>query len=73
MEKKNYIKPVTAVEVVETETLMVTATIGRTTTNQEGATGQHSDGSPLQGDDYADENDVGAKPSPFIYDPNWEN
>ena len=39
MKKKNYITPITEIVGVETETVMITATVGITTTNQEAASG----------------------------------
>ena len=70
MKKKNYITPITEIVGVETETVMITATVGITTTNQEAASGTQGSG-PIPGDAYADEDDVGAKRNPFEYDPNW--
>lgn len=49
---------------------MITATVGITTTNQEAASGTQGS-SPIPGDAYADEDDIGAKRNPFEYDPNW--
>ena len=49
---------------------MLTATAARTTTNQEAATGQQG-GSSIPQNGYADENDVGAKESPFLFDENY--
>lgn len=70
MKKKNYITPITEIVGVETETVMITATVGITTTNQEAASGTQGSG-PIPGDAYADEDDIGAKRNPFEYDPNW--
>lgn len=75
MRKKQYTIPTTICQSVESETLMLTATAGRTTTNQEAATGQQG-GSSIPSNAYADENDVGAKESPFSfdkYDSDWND
>lgn len=75
MRKKKYTIPTTVCQSVESETLMLTATIGRTTTNQEASTGQQG-GSSIPSNAYADENDVGAKESPFSfdkYDSDWND
>ena len=70
MRKKQYTIPTTVCQSVESETLMLTATAARTTTNAEAASGQQGDSSiPQNG--YADENDVGAKESPFLFDENY--
>ena len=70
MRKKLYITPAIEYIDVESETLMLTATTARTTTNQEASTGQQG-GSPIPQSGYADENDVGAKESPFLFDENY--
>lgn len=70
MRKKLYITPTIEYIGVESETLMLTATAARTTTNQEAATGQQG-GSPIPQSGYADEGDVGAKESPFLFDENY--
>lgn len=67
MRKKQYTIPTTVCQSVESETLMLTATAGRTTTNAEAASGQQG-GKSIPSNGYADENDVGAKKSPFSYD-----
>ena len=70
MRKKLYITPAIEYISVESETLMLTATVARTTTNQEAANGQQG-GSSIPQNGYADENDVGAKESPFLFDENY--
>ena len=75
MRKKKYTIPTTVCQRVESETLMLTATAARTTTNQEAATGQQG-GSPIPQSGYASEGDVGAKRSPFAfeeYDSDWDD
>ena len=67
MRKKLYITPTIEYIGVESETLMLTATAARTTTNQEASSGQQG-GNSIPSNGYADENDVGAKKSPFSYD-----
>ena len=75
MRKKQYTIPTTVCQSVESETLMLTATAARTTTNQEAASGQQGCTTiPQSG--YDDENDVGAKKSPFSfdeYDSDWDD
>jgi hypothetical protein len=54
---------------------MLTATAARTTTNQEASSGQQG-GTSIPQNGYADENDVGAKKSPFSfdeYDSDWDD
>ena len=54
---------------------MLTATAARTTTNQEASSGQQG-GNSIPQNGYADENDVGAKKSPFSfdeYDSDWDD
>jgi len=54
---------------------MLTATAGRTTKNQEAASGQQG-GNPIPQSGYASEGDVGAKRSPFAfdeYDSDWDD
>lgn len=70
MRKKLYITPAIEYIDVESETLMLTATAARTTTNHEASTG-HQGGSPIPQSGYADEGDVGAKESPFLFDENY--
>ena len=70
MRKKLYITPAIEYIGVKSETLMLTATAARTTTNQEASTG-HQGGSPIPQSGYADEGDVGAKESPFLFDENY--
>lgn len=70
MRKKLYITPAIEYIGVESETLMLTATAARTTTNHEASTGQQG-GSPIPQSGYADEGDVGAKESPFLFDENY--
>lgn len=75
MRKKKYTIPTTVCQRVESETLMLTATAGRTTTNQEAASG-HQGGNPIPQSGYASEGDVGAKRSPFAfeeYDSDWDD
>lgn len=75
MKKKKYTIPTTVCQSVESETLMLTATAARTTTNQEASTGQQG-GSPIPQSGYASESDVGAKESPFSfdeYDSDWDD
>ena len=75
MRKKLYITPTIEYIGVESETLMLTATAARTTTNQEASTGQQG-GSPIPQSGYASEGDVGAKKSPFSfeeYDSDWDD
>ena len=75
MRKKKYTIPTTVCQRVESETLMLTATTARTTTNQEASTGQQG-GSPIPQNGYAEEGDVGAKKSPFSfdeYDSDWDD
>ena len=74
MRKKQYTIPTTVCQ-SESETLMLTATTARTTTNQEASTGQQG-GSPIPQSGYASEGDVGAKKSPFSfeeYDSDWDD
>jgi hypothetical protein len=70
MRKKLYIIPTIEYIGVESETLMLTATAARTTTNHEASTGQQG-GNPIPQSGYADEGDVGAKESPFLFDENY--
>lgn len=70
MRKKLYIIPTIEYIGVESETLMLTATTARTTTNQEAASGQQG-GRSIPQNGYADEGDVGAKESPFLFDENY--
>lgn len=70
MRKKLYITPAIEYIGVKSETLMLTATAARTTTNAEAASGQQG-GSSIPSNGYADENDVGAKESPFLFDENY--
>lgn len=70
MRKKLYITPAIEYIGVKSETLMLTATAARTTTNHEASTG-HQGGSPIPQSGYADEGDVGAKESPFLFDENY--
>lgn len=70
MRKKLYIIPTIEYIGVESETLMLTATTARTTTNQEASSGQQG-GSPIPQSGYASEVDVGAKESPFLFDENY--
>ena len=70
MRKKLYITPAIEYIGVKSETLMLTATAARTTTNHEASTGQQS-GNPIPQSGYADEGDVGAKESPFLFDENY--
>ena len=70
MRKKLYIIPAIEYIGVESETLMLTATAARTTTNHEASTGQQG-GNPIPQSGYADEGDVGAKESPFLFDENY--
>lgn len=70
MRKKLYITPTIEYIGVESETLMLTATAARTTTNHEASTGQQG-GNPIPQSGYADEGDVGAKESPFLFDENY--
>ena len=75
MRKKQYTIPTTICQSVESETLMLTATAGRTTKNQEAASGEQG-GNPLPHSGYASEGDVGAKKSPFSfdeYDSDWDD
>ena len=75
MRKKLYIIPAIEYIGVESETLMLTATAARTTTNQEASSGQQG-GSPIPQSGYASEGDVGAKRSPFSfeeYDSDWDD
>ena len=75
MRKKKYTIPTTEYIGVESETLMLTATAARTTTNQEASTGQQG-GNPIPQSGYASEGDVGAKRSPFSfeeYDSDWDD
>ena len=75
MRKKQYTIPTTVCQSVESETLMLTATTARTTTNQEASTGQQG-GNPIPQSGYASEGDVGAKKSPFSfdeYDSDWDD
>ena len=75
MRKKQYTIPTTICQSVESETLMLTATAGRTTKNQEAASGQQG-GNPIPQSGYASEGDVGAKRSPFSfdeYDSDWDD
>ena len=75
MRKKLYITPAIEYIGVESETLMLTATAARTTTNQEASTGQQG-GNPIPQSGYASEGDVGAKKSPFSfdeYDSDWDD
>lgn len=69
MRKKLYITPAIEYIGVKSETLMLTATAARTTTNHEASTGQQG-GNPIPQSGYADEGDVGAKESPFLFDEN---
>lgn len=70
MRKKLYIIPAIEYIGVESETLMLTATAARTTTNHEASTGQQGS-NPIPQSGYADEGDVGAKESPFLFDENY--
>lgn len=70
MRKKLYITPAIEYIGVKSETLMLTATAARTTTNHEASTGQQG-GNPIPQSGYADEGDVGAKESPFLFDENY--
>ncbi len=70
MRKKLYITPAIEYIGVKSETLMLTATAARTTTNHEALTGQQG-GNPIPQSGYADEGDVGAKESPFLFDENY--
>lgn len=70
MRKKLYITPAIEYIGVKSETLMLTATAARTTTNQEASSGQQG-GNPIPQSGYADEGDVGAKESPFLFDENY--
>ena len=75
MRKKLYITPAIEYIGVESETLMLTATAARTTTNQEASSGQQG-GAPIPQSGYASEGDVGAKKSPFSfdeYDSDWDD
>ena len=75
MRKKKYTIPTTVCQRVESETLMLTATAGRTTTNAEAASNQQG-GNPIPQSGYASEGDVGAKRSPFSfeeYDSDWDD
>ena len=75
MRKKLYIIPAIEYIGVESETLMLTATAARTTTNQEASSGQQG-GAPIPQSGYASEGDVGAKRSPFAfdeYDSDWDD
>lgn len=75
MRKKQYTIPTTVCQSVESETLMLTATAGRTTKNQEASSGQQG-GTPIPQSGYASEGDVGAKKSPFSfdeYDSDWDD
>ena len=76
MRKKLYITPAIEYIGVKSETLMLTATAARTTTNQEASTGQQG-GAPIPQSSYiSGEDDVAAKKSPFSfdeYDSDWDD
>ena len=69
MKKKSYVVPAIEVIGIKTESMMITASVGRTTTNKEASSGNQGSGS-IPGGAYANENDVGTRGNLFDYD--WE-